>query len=226
MKHLLIVLPFIFVTAISTAQKPVTYILTDKEVNKIFTDEIKRKHKIDFSIFRAYQYTDKSGQYFTVLTESRDTIGKKKDTFSFKVKAITLKNDEGKLSAVWEVTDSKKKSEEAIWFWSKYISFSDVNDDAVTDPILIYGTAGLHHFEDGRVFILIFYLGQKVTIRQQNGTLDFERKLQIEPAFYKLPKAVQKAVTDKMIALSSRMQALFPVNWQKAMAVKKTVIKN
>jgi len=224
----LIVTAFLIIAlaAGTTAQTPVTPILTDKEVGAIFTPAVKKEFKIQFPIFRVYSFTDKSGQYYTVLTESRDSLGKKKDTISYKIKAHTFKNNSGKLSLVWELADAKLKKEQAIWFWSRYCGFAPTAKDGAIDPIIIYGTAGPNDFEDGRVMIVIYHNGQKIMIRHQNGTLDPERKLQVEPAFYNLPKEIQKAVTDKMVSLSSRMQALFPVNWQKAMTAKKTIIKN
>jgi hypothetical protein len=226
MKLFATALLFVSFSSITKAQTPVTPILADNDVNTIFTPAVKKEFKILFPIFRVYSFTDKSGQYYTVLTESRDSLGKKKDTISYKIKAYTFKNNGGKLSLVWELSDAKQKKEQAIWFWSRYCGFAPTAKDGAIDPIIIYGTSGPNDFEDGRVLIAVYHNGQKIMIHHQNGTLDHERKLQVEAAFYTLPKEIQKAVTDKMVSLSGRMQALFPVDWQKAMAAKKTLIKN
>lgn len=209
------------------AQQP-AQIMTDKEVNTLFTTAIKKELKIQYPVFRVYSYADKSGTFYTVLTESRDSISKKKDTISYKIKAVTLQNSNGKLSPVWEVADAvkKEKDEQSIWFWSRYSSIADVTADGVADPVIVYGTAGANHFEDGRVVIVVYYNKQKIFIRHQNGTLDFERKLQVDKAFYNLPAALQKTVTQKMADMAKRMQALFPGDWEKAMKAKKTVIKS
>ncbi len=214
-----------FITGAIAAQQP-AQILTTKTADSIFTAAIKKELKIPFPIFRVYKYTNKSEQLYTVLTESRDSIGKKKDTFSFKIKAITVQRKNGKLVPVWDVADAVKKStgEQAIWFWSRYSSIEDVTADGIADPILTFGTSGANHFEDGRVVIVTYYNGQKIFIRHKNGTLDFERKLQVDKAFYTLPVSLQNAVKQKMKDMTKRMQALFPFNWEKNMKAKKTVI--
>lgn len=225
MKKLVSILLLITSTTINTTRAQV--ILPEKEVTQIFTAAVKTQFNIQYPIFRVYKYIDKAGQFYTVLTESRDSISSNKDTISFNVKAVTLKNENGKLSKTWElsdVIDKAKKGEQAIWFWSKYIDFKDLDKDAMTEAIIVYGTEGANHFEDGRIGIAIFYKGQKTMVRQQNGTLDFERKLQVEKSFYALPKPIQHAVIEKMKALAKKWQAIFPVGWEQAMAKKQTVI--
>ena len=225
MKRLLLpLLLFLFMLPVFTTAQ---VILPEKEVAQIFTAAVKLQFNIQYPIFRVYKYIDKAGQFYTVLTESRDSIGSNKDTISHNIKAVTLKNENGKLSKAWELSDAidkAKKGEKAIWFWSKYIDFKDLDKDAMTEAIIVYGTEGANHFEDGRIGIAIFYKGQKIMVRQQNGTLDFERKLQVEKSFYALPKPIQHAVIEKMKALAKKWQAIFPVGWEQAMAKKQTVI--
>lgn len=219
---------FFVIAMTASAQQAAAQILADKEVNSIFTDAVKKKLKIPFPVFRVYGYTNKGVQFYTLLTESRDSIGKKKDTISFKIKAITVKKSANELTPVWETADAvnRPKGEQAIWFWSRYSSIEDVTGDGIADPIIAYGTAGANHFEDGRVVIVTYYNGQKIFIRHQNGTLDPERKLQVDRSFYNLPAALQAAVKQKMTGMAKRMQALFPVDWEKSMQAKKTFIKN
>lgn len=222
-----LVLPLLLSLFIIPADATAQIILPEKEVAQIFTPAVKSQFNIQYPIFRVYKYIDKAGQFYTVLTESRDSIGSNKDTISFNVKAVTLKNENGKLSKAWELSDAidkAKKGEQAIWFWSKYIDFKDLDKDAMAEAIIVYGTEGANHFEDGRIGIAIFYKGQKTMVRQQNGTLDFERKLQVEKKFYVLPKPIQHAVIEKMKALAKKWQAIFPVGWEQAMAKKQTVI--
>ena len=225
MKKLIFIL--LFFTGLTNPVLKAQIILPDQEVAQIFNAAVKTQFNLQYPIFRVYKYIDKAGMFYTVLTESRDSIGQKKDTFSFKIKAVTLKNENGKLSKTWELSDAAdktKKGEKAIWFWSKYADFKDLDNDAITDPIIVYGTEGQNHYEYGRLGIAIFYKGQKVMVRQQNGTLDIERKLQIEKPFYSLPQQVQSAVIEKMKLLAKKWQAIFPLDWEKAMAQKKTVI--
>jgi hypothetical protein len=227
MKQYALLLFMIAFTIHADAQLP-AQIMADKDAEAMFTAAVKKELKIQYPIFRVMSYSDKAGQFYTVLTESRDSIGKKKDTFSFKIKALTFQKSNNKLAPVWDVADAvlKSKGEKAIWFWSRYSSIADVTGDGIADPILVYGTSGANHFEDGRVVIAVYHNKQKFFIRHQNGTLDFERKLQIDKAYYSLPAALQNAVMQQMKNMAKRMQALFPVDWEKAMAAKKTLIKN
>jgi hypothetical protein len=227
MKQYALLLFMIASTIHADAQLP-AQIMADKDAEAMFTAAVKKELKIQYPIFRVMSYSDKAGQFYTVLTESRDSIGKKKDTFSFKIKALTFQKSNNKLAPVWDVADAvlKSKGEKAIWFWSRYSSIADVTGDGIADPILVYGTSGANHFEDGRVVIAVYHNKQKFFIRHQNGTLDFERKLQIDKAYYSLPAALQNAVMQQMKNMAKRMQALFPVDWEKAMAAKKTLIKN
>lgn len=227
MKLYALLLISIAVTVNSNAQLP-AQIMAEKEVSTLFTAAVKKELKIQYPIFRVYSYADKSGTFYTVLTESRDSISKRKDTISYKIKAVTLQKSNGKLSPVWEVADAvkKEKDEQSIWFWSRYSSIADVTGDGIADPVIVYGTAGSNHFEDGRMVIAVYYNKQKIFIRHQNGTLDFERRLQVDKAFYSLPAALQKAVMQKMADMAKRMQALFPGNWEKDMKAKKTIIKS
>lgn len=227
MKYFVIGLSFFLLSKAIIAQ-PAATILTSKKTDSIFTAAIKKQLNIQYPIFRVYSYTNKNDLYYTLLTESRDSIGKKKDTFSFKIKTFTVIQKKTGLQMVWDAADAvnKKKGEQAIWFWSRYSSITDVTGDGIADPIIVYGTAGRNHFEDGRVVIVTYYGNRKIFIRHQNGTLDNERRLTVDKEFYTLPAALQTAVVAAMKDMAKRMQALYPVNWENAMKAKKTVIAN
>jgi hypothetical protein len=47
----------------------------------------------------------------------------------------------------------------------------------------------------------------------------------INPAFYKLPSAIQDKVKYKMKQMVSAKQTIFPNNWEQSMAMKKTEIR-
>ena len=94
----------------------------------------------------------------------------------------------------------------------------------MADPIIVYGTTAVNGYGDGRIKIIIYYKGQKVAIRHQNGTLDFERETSVDKAFYALPVLLQTAVKQKMELMIKNKQAIFPAGWQLAMKNKKTTI--
>lgn len=209
--------------AVSTAE-----LLTDKQVSALLPDALRTKLGINFPIFNVYKYVDKAGQYYCVLTESQDVINDDKDAFNkmsnYKIKAINFKSENGTLTKTWEIIDNTQPNlhgEKSIWFWIKYAEFSDFDIDGLIEPIIVYGTHGLNNYDDGRVKFIIYYKGQKIAIRHQNGVLDDEREIAVDKAFYSLPMKLQEAVKEKMDLMVKNNQAIFPFGWQKAMQKKK-----
>lgn len=202
----------------------VSEILTAAAVTKLFPDSIQQALNIRFPIFRVVKYVDKEGQYYCVLTESRNIIPTKKDTFNQKISAIHVKVNNGSFVKLWEINDNinTDKSEQSIWFWTKYADFKDYDGDGLADPIIIYGTSVLNGYQDGRIKFIIYHKGQKVAIRHQNGELDFQRETQVDKAFYDLPASLQKAVKQKIELMTENNQAIFPAGWQAAMKNRMT----
>jgi hypothetical protein len=202
--------------------------LPSKQAALLFTDSLKQALNLNYPVFRVYQYADKSGQFYCVLTESNDSAGKQKDTFNHSIKAVNLKIENGMLKKTWELNDfiiKNSNEEKAIWFWTKYIDFKDYDGDSSADPIIIYGTSAMNGYSDGRIKILIYHNGQKTVIRHQNGVLDFERQTQIDSSFYTLPPVLQTAVKQKIALIIKNEQGIFPYDWQNDMKNKKALIR-
>ena len=191
-------------------------ILSLKQIKTIFTDSIKKELKINYPIFRVYKYTDKSGDFLCVLTESSDSIINNKDTFNHSIKAINLKFSKDKLVEVWELNDNTVKNEReenSIWFWTKYLDFKDFDNDGLVEPIIVYGTTAMNGYDDGRIKFIIFYNGQKIAIRHQSGVLDDERQTQIDKAFYSLPQKLKDNIKSKMTLMKKQDKTIFTVTW-------------
>lgn len=197
--------------------------LTNTEVKEMFNDSVKSKFNIDYSIFRVYLYNDKTGKHFVALTEKIDSITSANDTLHHKIKAIKFSTGPIGLEKKWEINDLilKENDENSIWFWTKYCDFSDIDADGIIDPILVYGTSGLNGYDDGRIKILLFYRGQKIAIRHQNGVLDFQRNTQVDQAFYLLDLSIQNRIKDVMQKMIDSNHAIFPYGWQNAMKKQK-----
>ena len=227
---------FIFLSLLSftaIAQSDTTSrILTKTETDEFFNDAFKKKNLITFPIFRAYTYKDKSGTYYVALTESADSVNKLKDTVNNKIKAFNFKADKLTTLKKWEVNDFKTldlkgiEKETSMWFWTKYCQFNDIDDDGLFDPILVYGTFGPNGYDDGRAKIILFYKGQKVAIRHQNGVLDNERKTQVDVTFYALPTKIQDHVKQVMATMVEKKHAIFPSGYEEKMSKKVTQIGN
>ena len=205
-------------------------ILTKEEANEFFTATFKKKNLINFPIFRAYTYTDKSGTYYVALTESADTVNKEKDTVNYTIKAFNFKVDKGIALKKWEINDFRlpnvksEEKESSIWFWTKYCAFNDLDKDGLIDPVIVYGTFGKEGYSDGRVKILTFYKGQKVAIRHQNSVLDPSRKTQVDATFYTLPGKIQAHVKEIMAKMVEKKHSLFPATYLEKMEKKALAI--
>jgi len=182
----------------------------------MFTDTVKKELKINFPVFRAYKYADKSGEFVCVLAESDDSISNDKDTFSHSIKAINLRIDQGKLIKVWELNDNIIKNwqeENSIWFWTSYFDFKDFDNDGLVEPIIVYGTRAMNGYDDGRIKFIIYYKGKKIAIRHQNGVLDDERETKIDDAFFSLPAKLKDNIKSKMTLMEKQNKAIFTQTW-------------
>ena len=210
------------------AQKPVATpgILSSKQIDMIFPDSVKHRLGITYPVYRVYQYSDRSGKYYCILTESSDSVNHKGDTLNHFIRAVTCKIGSGGLEKIREMNDQVTEGpneEDNIWFWTKYIEFADYDNDGLVEPLIIYGSTGMNGHDDGRIKFLIYYKDQKIAIRHQNGVLDFERETRVDKGFYLLPLRLQSSVKQKMGEMEKRDQAIFPRGWQAAMKERKTV---
>jgi hypothetical protein len=203
------------------------YILTPAQVTELFPDTVRKSLHIDFPIYRVYQYTDKAGQYYCILTENLNERSTGNDSLFSQIRAINVRSVKGAYTIVWEMNDHIIKAdldENSIWFWTKYLDFKDIDGDGLADPVVVYGTSVESGPYDGRVKMIIYYRGKKIAIRHQNGDLDYLREIQIERAFYRLPRSLQTAIVQKMELIMKNGNALFPYGWQAAMKNGKTTI--
>jgi len=216
-----------FSNAYSQKNADSAYVLTPNQVNELFPDSILKSLNIDFPIFRVYEYTDETGKYFCIMTESGYDISPEKDSLYNKIKAVNVKAVNDTCIKVWEINDNiikEETDENSIWFWTKYVDFKDYDGDGLRVPVVIYGTSAANGFYDGRVIILIFYKGQKIAIRHQNSDLDFNRETTVDAAFYDLPESLQTTIEQKMVLMMKNGHAIFPRGWLTAMANKQTII--
>lgn len=223
MKRTLIIL-FLLIYNVSSGQKlnVTSKQLSKQEVDSIFTEHIRKQLKIENSIYRIYQYNDKIGKHFVVMTQNKTECQQPKECFnSIKVFSYLFKNNTYKIE--WKLNDFIMPSlhEYSISHWTKYFSIDDYDKDGIADPIIIYGTFGMNDTEDGRIKIVIYYKGNKRVIRHQNGTLDYERHTQVDKEFYELPIEIQTHVQTIIKNINKNGHGLFPYNWEKDMKNKK-----
>lgn len=200
--------------------------LSEQESKEIFNETVKAKFAIKFKVFRIYEYIDNTGSNYLVLTERdylKDSLKIKNDTI--KAFLFNLKNNQLFLLNTIKDFILPKKEESNIWFFTKYVQLNDVDNDGQIDPIVVYGTLASNGLEDGRVKLITVYKDKKYAIRHQSGSLDFERGIQLDKAFYELPNSLQTEVISIMEKMSEQNSIIFPAGWQKAFTEKKTIIR-
>jgi hypothetical protein len=173
-------------------------LLTQKEVEIIKS----RIGSISMHVFKAYEYKDIGGLYDLFFCENRNTISDQ-DTLNTKIQAICYLNDRGHYIEKWKIVDRLDESadiqgdgELSIWFWSKYISNSDIDKDGLIEPIVIYGTKTIEGYS--RINIMIFYKGEKYSIKAQECDLDKCRTLNRSDKYGQLPRNI-KLYLDKLL---------------------------
>lgn len=200
-------------------------IISKEKTDEIFNEEKKKELEIKFDIWKVYNYKDKTGEYYLVLTENKFKEPVNGNFFNNSIKAFNLKKENNRFVKTFEINDTKGKNEESIWFWTRYIYVEDFDDDGIIEPIVIYGTSGNNGYDDGRIKILLYYKGKKIGIRIQNGILDDERNFSVDADFYTVPKKIQDKILEQMNSMVKNNHSILPYGWQKKVAKKMTFIQ-
>ncbi|WP_417784679.1 M949_RS01915 family surface polysaccharide biosynthesis protein [Tenacibaculum sp.] len=196
--------------------------LSQQEINSIFTDSLKNKLQIEYSIYRVYKYNDKEGKHFIIMTQNKINCKEKRDCHdSIRAYCFSFKNEVFNLKWTFKDFILPNSYEYSISHWTKYFQIDDYNKDGIADPIIIYGTFGMNETYDGRIKILIYYKNNKKAIRHQNGVLDYERNTQVDKEFYELPIVIQNQVKVIMENIIKNNHGIFPYNWKNDMKNKK-----
>ncbi|KFF13871.1 M949_RS01915 family surface polysaccharide biosynthesis protein [Flavobacterium hydatis] len=192
MKNFILLL-FFFYSTISFSQAVQSKILSQTEIIERDLDGGK------FPIFKAYEYQDKGGVYELVLSENQKVVSDK-DTLNTKIEAICYLNDHGGYIEKWKINDfveSAEVEETSIWFWTKYCSTQDLDDDGYIDPIIVYGTkTDIDNLR--RIKIITLYKNKKYVIRAVECDLDYCRSFKKDKNWDLLPKKI-KTYIDKLV---------------------------
>ena len=154
-----------------------------------------------------YAFQDKLGKQYLIISENNTNPDK---ATSIKAFNVLLKEDTPP-QVLWTITDVIDDTEQAMWFYTGYISLTDLNNDGYIDPIVLYGTESQYGepYEENRVKFIIYYLGKKTAIRHQNSSLDDGRHTQIYRSYYKLTLTLKKKIRSIVATLEEREHALF-----------------
>lgn len=145
-------------------------------------------------LLRAYEYQDKNGVYELLLCENQNEI-KGNDTFNTKIEAVCYINDHGGYMDQWKISDfidtkNNASDEKNIWFWTKYCSVTDIDQDKAMDPVIVFGTKTADN-EYKQIKIITLYKGKKYAIRATECDLDDCRSFKKDESIKTLPPSIQ-----------------------------------
>lgn len=207
MKNLCLFLLFGFLSLQAQPDPSGATLLTDKQVQTLFPQETLKEIGVTFPIRKVYAFQDKLGKQYLIISENNSNPDKATSIKAFNV----LLKEETPPQILWTITDAIDDTEKAMWFYTRYISLTDLNNDGYIDPIILYGTESQYGepYEENRLKFIIYYLGKKTAIRHQNSSLDDGRHTQIDRSYYKLPSEVKKKIRSIVATLEEREHALF-----------------
>ena len=207
MKNLYLFLLFSFLSLQAQPDSSGATLLTDKQVQTLFPHKTLKEIGVTFPIRKVYAFQDKLGKQYLIISENNSNPDKATSIKAFNV----LLKEKNPPQVLWTITDAIDDTEQAMWFYTRYISLTDLNNDGYIDPIVLYGTESQYGelYEENRVKFIIYYLGKKTAIRHQNSSLDDGQHTQIDRSYYKLPSEVKKKIRSIVATLEEREHALF-----------------
>ena len=207
MKNLYLFLLFSFLSLQAQPDSSGATLLTDKQVQTLFPHETLKEIGVTFPIRKVYAFQDKLGNQYLIISENNSNPDKATSIKAFNV----LLKEKTPPQVLWTITDAIDDTEKAMWFYTRYISLTDLNNDGYIDPIVLYGSESQYGepYEENRLKFILYYLGKKTAIRHQNSSLDDGRHTQIDRSYYKLPLALKKKIRSIVATLEEREHALF-----------------
>jgi hypothetical protein len=207
MKNLYLFLLFSFLSLQAQPDSSGATLLTDKQVQTLFPHETLKEIGVTFPIRKVYAFQDKLGKQYLIISENNSNPDKATSIKAFNV----LLKEKTPPQVLWTITDAINDTEKAMWFYTRYISLTDLNNDGYIDPIVLYGSESQYGepYEENRLKFILYYLGKKTAIRHQNSSLDDGRHTQIDRSYYKLPLALKKKIRSIVATLEEREHALF-----------------
>ena len=199
-------------------------LLGEEQLQKQFPSKLQKELGITFPITKAYTYQDKEGKHFWLFTENKlyETSKNKGQVYrknsegeviNDKIKAFHLLEKESTFQVVKILYDYRPQwegTEFSIWFWTKFVSFTDLDNDGYVDPIIVYGAAPTDGDPDrGKVKLLAYHKGEKIGIRHQDDPSDEGRETQIDASYYTLPRPIRQKMFDTINHLQENQLTLF-----------------
>lgn len=187
-------------------------VLNDEEIKYKFSKKEKNRLGIRFKIIKCFEYYDKSGENYLVLTE-RENIRGKENKNNDSIVAFNLKIKNGVIHKESTIKDwiikGKYTEEESIWFWTKYIDVKDYDKDGFMEPIIIYGSSVEDGNDDDRMKMVLYHKGTKKLIRHYNSSLDDNRYTQVDKTIFLLNRKIKMRIRELLIKIENNRHSTF-----------------
>lgn len=125
MKNLCLFLLFGFLSLQAQTDPSGATLLKDKQVQMLFPHETLKEIGVTFPIRKVYAFKDKLGKQYLIISENNTDPDKATSIKAFNV----LLKEETPPQVLWTITDAINDTEEAMWFYTRYISLTDLNND-------------------------------------------------------------------------------------------------
>jgi hypothetical protein len=194
-----------------------------------FHDTILQKAEVFYPIFQSYDYKENNENVAIILTQNSDKDPNANSNSSHIVAHKLIKTS-NTLTSIWRYDDQIKPladggREKTIHWLGHYSKSEDADQDGNQEQYLTYVTEGNNNNSDGRLVLMINYQDKKIFIKHQNGVLDFQRKMKVEPAFYKLPLKVKNTAISILKEIEKDEVAILPFSWEQQMSNEILIIK-
>lgn len=196
--------------------------LTHEQYDSLIKEYGQIQFQIDFQNVIIYNFSDNKGDFiFECISEKGPYLLENKDSAISRIQILNYRIVDHKLIEMLSFSDKALPDfvvgVRNILFLEDYISFCDLNDDSIVDPIIVY-------YAQSSITVVLFYGENKIII--ENSFIGYhEQTLNISSKFYNLPFKVQEKVKALMIRMESDSIGHFPEKWQNKMNAKKLLIK-
>lgn len=172
-----------------------------------------------YSISDAFEYEDRAGQHAIFLgVTPHNPFSKKQDraVFNNVIKAVYCTIEDGYLTKQIEIEDliNPHSSLFDIRFMPQYISFDDIDQDGLVDPIITYTTMGKDGYRNGRTKINLLYKKTIISIDIQSSTKEEYLLINTNTRFHFLPEQIKQKLINLVAQMKNDGVCTLDDNWQ------------
>lgn len=197
-------------------------LLAKNEISHFLNDSLKSAFDLEKPIYKIYEYSDKSGDYLTILNEIKGPYTlQNNDTTNIKATAINFKIEGSSITKMWnferEALPDFIVGVQDINFLDDYIELKDIDNDTFVEQIIVYQTLTI-------LGLFIIYKNQMISIENHFKGFDV-KTFRVDKSFYELPPIIKSYIERKLYSMELSLNIALPNGWLKKMKKQKTLIR-